>query len=121
MMSKKELLNRYNVVFESLAATQRQVKDLVSSQQDICSYIRRMERYMTSTYSTPPEIKRLHQQIQCGVTGHEFAMECAWLHDSNPDRLACFRGRLKCKKCSLIVTRELTPQEITAAKKLGMV
>lgn len=132
MISKKELNNRIgdnyrqiNRHSSSLNELRARMHGLEAGQDDNHSRIAQIERILTNTRTPSPEIKQLQQhignlcrQVQCGIVGHEFRLRLAL---SANKELTKYDGAFECKECGLTIKRELTKQEVEAAKKLGMI
>ena len=136
MISKKELNNRIGDNYRqinrhgsSLNELRVRVHGLEAGQDDNHSRIAQIERILTNTRTPSPEIKQLQQhignlcrQVQCGVVGHKFQLvEVAHFAILSKNIAADRFGLFRCKECGLTIKRELTKQEVEAAKKLGMI
>ncbi len=56
-------------------------------------------------------MKALELQVQCGISGHKFQLT---------SRLNDTEGSFICEWCNAELIRDLTPEEIKAANKLGL-
>lgn len=66
---------------------------------------------------------KLQKQIECGLAGHDFEItENVWsVCELGTMKTIGYRGRFRCRHCNISYTRDLTTQEVNAAKKLRLI
>jgi len=107
MISKKELQHLRDLIFHVDENKQKQINNAFS-------HIRNIRQQNLEACS---KISTLTRQVQCGVVGHKFQL-VEVVHSAI---LSKNFGLFRCKECGLTIKRELTKQEVEAAKKLGMI
>ena len=107
MISKKELQHQQiNNAFSHIRNIRQQIRDLIFHVDENKQNLEACSKISTLT-----------RQVQCGVVGHKFQL-VEVVHSAI---LSKNFGLFRCKECGLTIKRELTKQEVEAAKKLGMI
>lgn len=97
-----------NVTFKELV----EVKKLEIENTDF------IKRLLAIVENQQLNIENLQNKVQCGMPGHKFQLQNL-LEDQNIIGESTFSGEFKCCNCGAVICRNMTLEEVEAAKKLN--
>ena len=76
------------------------------------------DRLLTLVEQQNLNIEDLQNKVQCGAEGHKFQLQNLF-EDTDSKNKPYFSGEFKCYTCDTVIFRNLTAEEVVAAKKLN--